>query len=212
MSDFTRSVAGRRVSGVIALSPRSLAVAFGERPRSYLWIHLERKVARVALVDRLPTAPDPRGSPFGAIEEGLRGLAVTHASLDEGGLTLELGASDASSHRLLLVAERTRVNLIVSGRAEGGVLWAFHREAEGVAGEAPPGFRAPRVEAALDPESEKALADDIASAFTEDFGRYLERELHTAARLLTQRWSRGGPEARPFARGSAFGKPSRPLR
>jgi hypothetical protein len=187
MSDFTRSLAGRRISGVIALSPRSLAVAFGERPRSYLWIHLERKLARVALADRLPTAPDPRGSPFGAIEEGLRGLEVAHASLDERGLTLELGASDVGTHRLLLVAERTRVNLIVSGGAEGGVLWAFHREAEEGAGEAPPGFRAPRVEVALDAESEKALADDVASAFTEDFGRYLERELHTAARVLTRR-------------------------
>ena len=127
MSDFARSLDGRRVSGVIALSPRSLAVAFGERPRSYLWIHLERKLARVALADRLPTAPDPRGSPFGAIEEGLRGLAVTRASLDTRGLTLELGASAGS---LLLVAERTRVNLIVSGGAEGGVLWAFHRGTE----------------------------------------------------------------------------------
>src|SRR4029453_4206075 len=150
MSDLARSVSGRRVSGVIALSPRSLAVALGEKPRSYLWIHLERKRARVAFSDRLPTPPDPRGAPFGAIEEALRGLLGRRATLDWDGLTLELGSEGAGTHRLSLAGERTRVNLIVSSGADDGVLWAFHRDAEEGAGEAPPGFRPPKVEAADD--------------------------------------------------------------
>ncbi|HET9941548.1 MAG TPA: hypothetical protein VFR25_10665, partial [Candidatus Eisenbacteria bacterium] len=186
MSRLAQAIAGRRVSGVIALSPRSLAVALGEKPRSYLWIHLERKRARLAFADRLPTAPDPRGSPFGAIEEGLRGLLVRRATLDWDGLTLELGSEGASTHRLSVTAERTRVNLIVSGGTEDGVLWAFHRDAEEGTGEAPPGFRAPQVEVADDPAAEQTLADDIAAAFTEDFRRYIEKELHAAARVLAR--------------------------
>ena len=187
MSGLAQGLAGRRVSGVIALSPRSLAVALGEKPRTYLWIHLERKRARIALSDRLPTSPDPRGSPFGAIEDAIRGLLVRRATLDWDGFAMELGSEGASTHRLLLAAERTRVNLIVSGGAEGGVLWAFHRDAEEGAGEAPPGFRAPQVEVAEGAASEQALADDIIAAFTEDFRRYLEKELHAAARVLARR-------------------------
>lgn len=187
MSDLAQGVAGRRVSGVIALSPRSLAVALGEKPRTYLWIHLERKRARLALSDRLPTSPDPRGSPFGAIEEALRGLLVRRATLDWDGFSMELGSEGAGTHRLLLAAERTRVNLTVSDGADGGVLWAFHRDPEEGAGEAPPGFRAPQVEIAEGAASEQALADDIAAAFTEDFRRYLEKELHAAARVLARR-------------------------
>jgi len=187
MSGLAQGLAGRRVSGVIALSPRSLAVALGEKPRTYLWIHLERKRARLALSDRLPTSPDPRGSPFGAIEDAIRGLLVRRATLDWDGFAMELGSEGASTHRLLLAAERTRVNLIVSGGAEGGVLWAFHRDAEEGAGEAPPGFRAPQVEVAEGAASEQALADDIIAAFTEDFRRYLEKELHAAARVLARR-------------------------
>ena len=190
MSDVAARLEGRRVSGVIALSPRSLAIGLGERPRSYLWIHLERKLARFALADRLPSAPDPRGSPFGAIEDAIRGLVIARASFDARGLTLLLAeeASEGPTHKIELVAERTRVNLVVTGGEEGGVLWAFHRDAEERASdEAPAGFRAPRIEGATDGAAEEALAQSVATAFTEDFQRYVERELQTAARSLARR-------------------------
>jgi fibronectin-binding protein A (FbpA)/ribosomal quality control pathway NFACT family protein len=190
MSDLAAQLEGRRVSGVIALSPRTLAVAFGERPRSYLWIHLERKIARLALADRLPSAADPRGSPFGAIEEALRGLAVVRASLDARGLVLDFAeeASGEPTHRLGALAERTRVNLIVTGGAERGVLWAFHRDAEGGAAEAPTaGFRAPAVEVAAEGADQDALSAAVAGAFDEDFRRHLSRELKTAERSLARR-------------------------
>jgi hypothetical protein len=86
-----------------------------------------------------------------------------------------------------VAAERTRVNLIVEAVADGTVLWAFHREAEEAAGEDPAGYRAPRIEVAADAAGEQALADLVASAFAEDFQRYLERELHAAARILARR-------------------------
>jgi hypothetical protein len=81
MSGIAASLAGLRVSGVVGLSPRSLAIALGTRPRSYLWIHLERKQADYALADSLPIAADPRGSRYGGLEEGLRGLVIARAEV-----------------------------------------------------------------------------------------------------------------------------------
>ena len=56
MEALAQSLVGLRVSGVVALSPRSLAIAFGARPRRYLWIHLERKRADLTFADQIGRA------------------------------------------------------------------------------------------------------------------------------------------------------------
>ncbi len=194
MKSLAHSLEGLRVSGVIGLSPRSLAIAFGTKPRRYLWMHLERKRAELAFADRLPSTPDPRGSRYGAIEEAIRGLTVSRAEVDAGGsITLRLSPEPDrdATHEILVTASGTRTNLVVLQVADGTVLWALHREPEG-AGAAPSGappaaFHAPEIRAAHEPAERERLAAQIARAFKEDFDRELAHELNAAERGLTRR-------------------------
>ncbi|MGH7681709.1 MAG: NFACT RNA binding domain-containing protein [Candidatus Eiseniibacteriota bacterium] len=135
MSALSRSLAGslvgQRVTGVIALSPRSLALGLGARPRRYLWVHLERKRAELAFADKLPTIPDPRGSRYGAIEEAVRELTVLRAeTTDDGSFRVGLGqeGSSEATHELELSVGGARTNLIARSLTEGTILWALHRD------------------------------------------------------------------------------------
>ena len=127
MSGIAASLAGLRVSGVVGLSPRSLAIALGTKPRSYLWIHLERKQADYTLATELPISPDPRGSRYGGLEEGMRGLGIVRAELgpDES-LVLTLGAEGGGgpTHSLALTVSGPRSNLALRALPDGPVLWA----------------------------------------------------------------------------------------
>ena len=197
MTALIPSLVGQRVSGVIALSPRSLAIAFGARPRRYLWIHLERKRADLAFADKLPTAADPRGSRYGAIEEAVRDRTVLGAeSLDDGSFTLRLGAEGArgATHEVHLAAGGTRTNLIVRSTEDGTVLWALHREETGTSEpstetpKAPrPEFHAAEIGVAESEEDQARLAAQIQRAFDDDFQRELAHELNAAERGLTRR-------------------------
>lgn len=209
MKTLIRSLLGQRVSGVIALSPRSLAIAFGARPRRYLWIHLERKRADLAFADKLPTAADPRGSRFGAIEEAVRDRTVLGAeSLDDGSFTLRLGAEGSSgvsgaTHEVHLAAGGTRTNLVVRSAEDGTVLWALHREAADApkpsranAAESQPAeppkapareFHAAEIGVAESEEDLARLAAQIQHAFDDDFQREVAHELNAAERGLTRR-------------------------
>jgi predicted ribosome quality control (RQC) complex YloA/Tae2 family protein len=197
MSGIAASLAGLRVSGVVGLSPRSLAIALGAKPRSYLWIHLERKQADYALAGNLPISPDPRGSRYGGLEEGLRGLVIVRAEVgpDES-LTLTLGpeAGGDASHALALTVSGPRSNLALRALADGPVLWAFHRGAEGQSEEEeapqtspPPSFHRARAREAETAEEREGLRASIERAFLEDFERDLARELNAAERSLTRR-------------------------
>lgn len=186
-----------RVSGVIGLSPRSLAIAVGARPRHYLWIHLERKRADLAFADKLPTAADPRGSRYGAIEEALRGLIVgsSHAAdydrtTPVGSLCLRFSKEPGgkATHELLITTSGARTNLIVRHTEDGNVLWALHREAESAESATPPsGFHQPEIHAATKPEEIERLREVIQRAFDDDFQRELAHELNAAERGLTRR-------------------------
>lgn len=206
MSDSLAGIAGLPVSGVIGHAPRSLVIAVGAKPRRYLWIHLERKEAVYALAPALPTSPDPRGSRFGALEDQMRGLVIREVrERPDTELTLALGRDEGATeetHRITLVAERTRVNLTLTVVADGNVLWAHHREAEKVrdagayaderagAGPGPPPsvpFRPPRVRRAETPAERDALRAAILADFEDDFRREIDRELKAAERVLTRR-------------------------
>lgn len=197
MKTLVASLLGLRVSGVIGLSPRSLAIAFGARPRRYLWIHLERKRADLAFADKLPTAVDPRGSRYGAIEEAIRDRTVLGAeSLDDGSFTLRLGAegSSGATHEVHLAAGGPRTNLIVRSTEDGTVLWALHREEMGAPEppaeppKSPPReFHAAEIGVAGSEEDQARLAAQIQRAFDDDFQRELAHELNAAERGLTRR-------------------------
>jgi len=217
MKSLARSLEGLRVSGVIGLSPRSLAIAFGVKPRRYLWIHLERKRADLALADRLPIAADPRGSRYGAIEEAIRGLVVLSAEVcADGSLTLRLAPEPDRdlTHEILVAGSGTRTNLVVRLVAEGTVLWALHRDPEHAgaapAGAAPaaaappPQFHAPEIRAANESAERERLGNLIAQAFQEDFARELAHELNAAERSLTRRLeAQGGDLERTRAMAAA---------
>jgi hypothetical protein len=196
MSGIAASLAGLRVSGVIGLSPRSLAIALGTRPRSYLWIHLERKQADYAYSGELPIAPDPRGSRYGGLEDGLRGLAILRAEVDpDESLALTLGpeGEGEATHALALTLSGPRSNLVLRGLPDGPVLWAFHRGGEEGSERAqaepkpPPSFHRPHARAAGTAEEREELRASIERAFLEDFERDLARELNAAERSLTRR-------------------------
>ena len=177
---------GRVIRGVVTLSPRSLAIALVAPPRSYLWIHLERKEAIYALAESLPIPPDPRGSRFGALEEPLQGLAVrTVERAADGAFRLEAGpgAGGAATHTLTLHTDGPRANLTLRRLEDGMVLWAFHREETDAP---PPGFQAPRAREAGAEELE-ALRSSIETAFRDDFQREAARELGAAERTLRKR-------------------------
>lgn len=196
MSDSLQHLAGLPVTGVIGHAPRSLVVAIGAKPRRYLWIHLERKEAVVALAPDLPVSPDPRGSRFGALEEHLRGLVVRDVLVrpDEA-VTLSLGREEdprEETHHLTLEAERTRVNLTLAATADGNVLWSQHRDEEktrneGPARDASAPFRPPRVRVAESGQERDALRAAIQAEFEDDFRRELDRQLKAAERVLTRR-------------------------
>lgn len=196
MSGSWNGLRGRRVSGVVALGPRSLALGLESRPRDYVWIHLERKVASAAFAGELPIPPDPRGSPFGALESPLRGLVVTGAEEgDRGAVAIRLApeATSEPTHRLSLETSGAKSNLVLRAIPEGTVLWAFHREEAGARDEAPPttapppAFHPPRVSLAEDDAARELLRDQIARDFTADFERDLTRRLNAAERALVRR-------------------------
>ena len=203
MSGIAASLAGLRVSGVIGLSPRSLAVAVGMRPRSYLWIHLERKQAGYTLSAELPIPPDPRGSRYGGLEEGMRGLLILRAEVgaDES-LALTLGPEEGggATHALALTTAGPRSNLVLRALPEGPVLWAFHREAEGEperaepAAAPPQSFHRPHARAAEAAEEREELRAAIERAFLEDFERDVAHELNAAERSLTRRLEAQGED------------------
>src|SRR2546426_2530415 len=194
MSGIAASLAGLKVSGVVGLSPRSLAIAFGRRPRSYLWVHLERKQVDYALAAELPIVPDPRGSRYGALEDGIRDLVIQRAEVgpDES-LALALGSEEAreASHTLALTTDGPRTNLILRAVEDGAVLWAFHREGTAESADtqaAPPSeFHPPHARAAGAREEIETLRAAIERAFREDFERDLARELNAAERSLARR-------------------------
>ena len=203
MSGIAASLAGLRVSGVVGLSPRSLAIALGTRPRSYLWMHLERKQADYTLARALPISPDPRGSRYGGLEDGLRGLVIVRAEVgSDESLGLTLGPEDGggATHTLALTVSGSRSNLVLRALPKGPVLWAFHRGGEGGSEEeapqaAPPAsFHRPLARAAETPEEREELRASIERAFLEDFERDLERELNAAERSLTRRLDAQGED------------------
>ena len=75
---------GRRLTGVVPLGPRAIALAFDGTPRAFVWILLEAKRATLALAERMPVSPDPRGTPYGGLERPLRGLHLLSVSATEG--------------------------------------------------------------------------------------------------------------------------------
>jgi fibronectin-binding protein A (FbpA)/ribosomal quality control pathway NFACT family protein len=196
MSGIAASLAGQRVSGVVGLSPRSLAVALGGRPRSYLWIHVERKEASYTHSGELPIPPDPRGSRYGGLEDGMRGLMILRTEVDaDESLTLTLGSEEGggATHTLALTTSGLRSNLVLSALPDGPVLWAFHRDVEGAAegaeGESapPPSFHRPHARAVEGAAEVEELRASIERAFLEDFERDLAHELNAAERSLTRR-------------------------
>ena len=189
MSALADHLRGRRVAGVIALSPRSFALSLEPKPRRYLWIHLERKEAFTALAPDLPISPDPRGSPFGGLEAALRGRAVIGVEEgDRGAFVLSLGEEEGAepTHALSLSTDGRRVNLTARSIPDGTVLYAFHRD-ETPPGPPPAGFHPPHATTADGEEAREALRARIDAAFREDFEREMRKALDGAERALARR-------------------------
>jgi hypothetical protein len=182
------ALTGRMIRGVIGLSPRSLAVHFESKPRSYLWLHFERKEIGYAVAEELPIPPDPRGSPFGGLEEPIRGLIVNSVDVSPGeAFTFRLGSDGGATHTLAATTDESRANLILQTTDGGTVLWAFHRAPE-TGGPAPgrPVHR-PRTLEASTPEEIAQLREKIHAAFEVDFRRMVDRTLNAAGRALRRR-------------------------
>lgn len=181
---------GRRITGVVALAPRSLAIATIPAPRLYLWVHLDRKEATLALAPDLPLPPDPRGSRFGGFETPARGLVIAEVTWSDRGLRLALAPEVEASPTAEIAIESTgrRVNLVLRA-ADGTILWALHRDEASPAEPQPPppGFRAGRIVTAQAEEEREALRERIAGSFREDFDRELKRSLDSAERTLARR-------------------------
>ena len=183
--DVLEPLRDRRISGVVALAPRSFAIATMPAPRLYLWVHLDRKEASLALAPDLPIAPDPRGSRFGGFETPARGLVIAEVSGSEDGLRLELAPESGSPAAAEIASEAggRRVNLVLRA-ADGTVLWALHRDEaapDGAAPSPPPaGFHPARVTTAEREEEREALRQRIARSFREDFERELKKSLDGA--------------------------------
>lgn len=142
MSAGFETLHGRRLTGVVPLGPRAIALAFDGTPRAFIWIFLEPKRATLALADRMPISPDPRGTPFGGLERPLRGLHVVETRVEEGvggGVLFSLAApgdgaeAAAETHRLSLTAEGPRIAFSLRVAAENRVLWALDRREEAAA-------------------------------------------------------------------------------
>ncbi|HLQ66840.1 MAG TPA: NFACT RNA binding domain-containing protein [Candidatus Limnocylindrales bacterium] len=194
MKALPEALRGRRVTGVVPLGPRSLALALGPSPRLYLWVHLDRKEAALALASELPIAADPRGSRFGGLETPVRGLAVADAVREADGalrLTLAPGSPESgepATAELVMEASGRRANLILRSRPEGTVLWALHRdETEPPASPPPPGFHPARVWVAEGAEERALLRERIAGSFREEFEREVRHRLDAAERVLARR-------------------------
>ncbi len=189
-----QSLRGLRVSGIVPVAPRSLALAFGSpdrsAPRAYLWLHFDRKEAALAWATELPIAADPRGSRFGGLETPVRGLVVVEAVMEAGAslrleLAPEIGA--ASAARLTIDAGGKRSNLVLRSLPDETVLWALHRDEVDPAEAAPPGFHPARLTMAGNDEERDALRARINASFREDFERELRRSLDRAEQSLARR-------------------------
>ena len=196
------ALAGREVRGAVTHSPHSLSIPFVGDPRAWFWIHLEPRDAYVAVGERMPAPPDPRGPRFEPLERAIRGTRVreAHAAAD-GSLTLRLEPREGSPDEPLMLtlrAEGTHPNLLLAREGGSPVVWSFRRAGEararGEDGGAPPAGAAPRPAkrparlhvAAGAPEIE-SLRERIAKSFQEDFARGVTRELDRAERLLRRR-------------------------
>jgi hypothetical protein len=189
MSEFPGVLRGRRVTGVVPLAPRSIALALMPPPRAYLWLHFDRKEAALAWAPTLPIAADPRGSRFGGLETPLRGLVVAEAVMDGASLRLELAPEPdaAPAARLTVEAGGRRANLVLRSLPEGTVLWALHRDEVEPASAPPPGFHPARL-TVLEEESEReALRGRIEASFREEFEREARRSLDRAEHSLARR-------------------------
>ncbi|HKQ19182.1 MAG TPA: NFACT family protein, partial [Candidatus Eisenbacteria bacterium] len=189
MTALRDQLAGRRIAGVIALSPRSFAISLEPKPRRYLWVHLDRKEAFLAIAPDLPIPPDPRGSPFGGLETALRGRAVIGVEQGErGAFVIRLGEEDGgvATHSLSLATAGRRINLEARSIADDTILWAHHRDEE-PAGAAPAGFHPPHATLAENQDEREAVGDRIATAFREDFDRDMRKTLDGAERSLARR-------------------------
>lgn len=210
------SLEGRRFTGVVPLGPRAIALAFDGTPRAFVWIFLEPKRATLALADKMPISPDPRGTPYGGLERPLRGLHVlrTEATEGPGGEVLfslaapgdgtEVGVE---THRLSIAAEGPRIAFSLRLAEENRVIWALDRRDDAAAekeGETEAAER--RAEAPAKPASaslarpaalvlvapddgpaREALRGRIEQAFREDFRRTIDRLLRDSERILTRR-------------------------
>ena len=144
------SLHGRRLTGVVPLGPRAIALSFDGQPRAFVWILLEPKRATLALADRMPISPDPRGTPYGGLERPMRGLHLLHADASEGTagkVLFSLAApgdgaeANVETHRLTLSAEGPRIVFSLRLAEEDRVIWALDRREEEEAvgkGAAPP--------------------------------------------------------------------------
>jgi len=190
MSPLSGALHGRRVTGVVPLAPRSLALALGPSPRTFLWLHFDRKEASVAHASELPIAPDPRGSRFGGLESSVRGMIIADASRDADGalrLALSREAGEPVAAEVAVLASGKRVNLVLRSQPEGTVLWALHRDETEPGLPPPPGFHPPRVWVADEGAEREALRERIGESFREDFEREVRRSLDHAERSLTRR-------------------------
>ena len=200
----------RRLTGVVPLGPRAIAIAFDGKPRAFVWILLEPKRATLALADRLPIPPDPRGTPYGGLERPLRGLHLLRAEAAEGTagrvfFSLAEANDDAKAivetHRLTLSAEGPRVAFSLRLAEENKVIWALDRKEEAAADgetapEPPPPPRPtstparPAAITLVDQADAAALEEfraRIEDAFQADFHRMIDRLLRESERVLRRR-------------------------
>lgn len=183
---------GREVRGVVTVSPRTLAIPFVGEPRAWLWIHIEPRDAFVALADRIPAPPDPRGARFEPVERAVRGARVREARVAaDGSVTIRLMARPGSdaTFALSLAAEGSHANLVLSHDAGGPTVWSFRRPtaADEVPARRAAGARPGHVRLLAGVEEIQGLRERIGRAFQEDFDRGLRRELDRAERLLRRR-------------------------
>ncbi|MEK7314762.1 MAG: NFACT RNA binding domain-containing protein [Candidatus Eisenbacteria bacterium] len=214
MSHDLDTLRGRRLTGVVPLGPRAIALSFDGQPRAFVWIFLEPKRATLALADRMPISPDPRGTPYGGLERPMRGLHLLNAEASDGAAGRVLfslaapgdGAEvSVETHRLALSAEGPRIVFSLRLTEEDRVLWALDRREEeeavgkSAAPEASEGTDAPAAPASLARPAAIVLIDHgdapaleefrwrIEKAFREDFHRMLDRLLRESDRVLRRR-------------------------
>ncbi len=199
------SLEGRRLTGVVPLGPRAIALAFDGTPRAFIWIFLEAKRATLALADKMPISPDPRGTPYGGLERPLRGLHLLRAEATEGmagEVLFSLAApgdgaeAGVETHRLSLSAEGPRIAFSLRLAEENRVIWALDRKEEAAADgatTAPPSTSSLARPAAIvllargDDAALESFRGRIEKAFQDDFRHTLDRHLKESERILTRR-------------------------